>query len=348
MFGNSGLGGYNQKPIKNENERDYKTNMGFTDCISSISYNPQTKEMLAGSSWDKSLRAFNMSTLSTVSTTLPAPILSCAWLSTGTSVAAGCCDNMVRVWDVSSNKVTDVGRHGQPVSRVLPYQQNPSILFSTSWDGTLLAWDIRTPSGTPVSTINLGCKIVAADIQGDTLAAATSDRKYYIYSISNMNSPPIVSDSGLKATPRTCSLTFDQSCLAMSSAEGRCTVKFFRQKDKQDKSFTFKCHRGTHSSSTDVYCTNDTSFHPAFNSTLSTVGSDGTYYFWDKDNRQRLHLSKSVGQPVTCSKFSLDGGFFAYAASYDWSLGSMPAASYSHDIFIHKLEESEVVPKPKK
>lgn len=341
MFGNSGLGGYSQKPINNPNDRDYKANMGFTDCISSLSFNPQTKSMLAGSSWDKSLRAFNMTSMTTVSTVLAAPILSCAWLSTGTSVAAGCCDNLVKVWDVSSNKVTDVGRHTKPVSRVLPYQQNPSILFSTSWDGTLLAWDLRAPNGTPVNTINLGTRIVAADIQGDVLAAVTGDSKYYIYSISNMGAAPISSDSGLKSTPRTCALTFDQSCLAISSAEGRCTVKFFRQ--KSDRSFTFKCHRANQ----DVYCTNDTSFHPFLNTTLSTVGSDGFYYFWDKDNRQKLHCSKQVGQPITCSKFSIDGGFFAYAASYDWSLGSLPAANYSHDVFIHKLEESEVAPKRK-
>ena len=335
---------YNQKPINNSNNTDQKANMGFTDCISSLSFNAQNKGLLAGSSWDKSIRVFNMNGMNTMSTTVAAPVLSCAWLSSGTAVAAGCCDNVVRIWDVNSNKTMDIGKHSQSVSRVLPYMKNPSVLFSTSWDGTLLTWDLRTPNGAPVGTTNMGVKIVAADIQGDVLAVVTGDGKYHIFAVNNTTRPAITNPSGLNSIPRTCALTFDQTCLAISSAEGRCTVKFFRQPaGEKDKSFTFKCHRNNQ----DVFCTNDVSFHPFYNSTLSTVGSDGLYFFWDKDNRQRLHTSKTVGQPITCSKFSIDGGFFAYAASYDWSLGSMPAGSYSHDVYIHRLSEQEVVPKKK-
>ena len=63
---------------------------------------------------------------------------------------------------------------------------------------------------------------------------------------------------------------------------------------------------------------NDISFHPV-HGTLSTVGSDGRYSFWDKDARTKLKTSEQLDQPITSCAFNATGQIFAYSLSYDWS-----------------------------
>jgi WD40 repeat protein len=63
---------------------------------------------------------------------------------------------------------------------------------------------------------------------------------------------------------------------------------------------------------------NDIAFHPV-HGTLATVGSDGSFSFWDKDARTKLKPSEAMEQPITRCCFNNNGQIFAYAVSYDWS-----------------------------
>ena len=63
---------------------------------------------------------------------------------------------------------------------------------------------------------------------------------------------------------------------------------------------------------------NDIAFHPV-HGTLSTVGSDGRFSFWDKDARTKLKTSDQFDQPITTCAFNAQGNIFGYASSYDWS-----------------------------
>lgn len=63
---------------------------------------------------------------------------------------------------------------------------------------------------------------------------------------------------------------------------------------------------------------NDIAFHPV-HGTLSTVGSDGRFSFWDKDARTKLKTSEQFDQPITTCAFNSQGNIFGYASSYDWS-----------------------------
>jgi len=70
----------------------------------------------------------------------------------------------------------------------------------------------------------------------------------------------------------------------------------------------------------DIFAVNDIAFHPV-HGTLSTVGSDGRFSFWDKDARTKLKTSEQMEQPITKCCFSSKGDLFAYSVSYDWSKG---------------------------
>jgi mRNA export factor len=49
--------------------------------------------------------------------------------------------------------------------------------------------------------------------------------------------------------------------------------------------------------------------------TFATTGSDGTFNFWDKEQRQRLKAFTPRRPPIPCGQFSRDGQIFAYAVS---------------------------------
>ncbi|CAG2059888.1 unnamed protein product, partial [Timema podura] len=69
-----------------------------------------------------------------------------------------------------------------------------------------------------------------------------------------------------------------------------------------------------------IFQVNDIAFHP-IHGTLATVGSDGSFSFWDKDARTKLKPSEAMEQPITRCCFNSNGQIFAYAVSYDWSKG---------------------------
>lgn len=67
-----------------------------------------------------------------------------------------------------------------------------------------------------------------------------------------------------------------------------------------------------------VYQVNDIKIHPV-HGTLATVGSDGTFAYWNKDSHTALKFSKTYDQPITKCCFNSDGQIFAYSIGYDWS-----------------------------
>lgn len=107
---------------------------------------------------------------------------------------------------------------------------------------------------------------------------------------------------------------------ALGSIEGRVAIQYVQPVNPKDN-FTFKCHRSSGNSGyQDIYAVNDISFHPT-HGTLVTVGSDGTFSFWDKDARTKLKSSETMDQSITKCGFNASGHIFAYAVGYDWSKG---------------------------
>ena len=108
-----------------------------------------------------------------------------------------------------------------------------------------------------------------------------------------------------------------------------------------NSNFAFKCHRDEKM----VYPVNAISFHPTFG-TFSTSGADGYIHTWDKDSRQRLESSVSLGAPVQATCFNRTGSLFAYSLGYDWFKGhEYYEASAKNAIMIHPVAENEVKPR---
>jgi len=90
------------------------------------------------------------------------------------------------------------------------------------------------------------------------------------------------------------------------------------------ENYCFRCHRtirNTTQTELNIYAVNDVKIHPK-HGTLATVGSDGTFSYWNKDTRTKMALSKQMAQHITSCCFNHDGKIFAYSVGYDWSKGN--------------------------
>lgn len=172
--------------------------------------------------------------------------------------------------------------------------------------------------------INLPERCYCADVDYPMAIVGTAGRGLIVYSLENKPTEFKRTESPLKYQHRTVAIFKDKkktpTGYALGSIEGRVAIQYVSPTNPKDN-FTFKCHRvnGTQGYQ-DIYAVNDIAFHP-IHGTLATVGSDGTFSFWDKDARTKLKSSETMDQSITKCCFNANGQIFAYAVGYDWSKG---------------------------
>lgn len=300
------------------------------DSISSLAFSPATipQNFLIAGSWDNSVRCWEVEqsgkTIPKSMQSMSGPILDVCWSDDGTKVFMASCDKMVKCWDLNSNQCIQVAQHDSPV-KVCKWikAQTYSCLMTGSWDKTLKFWDLRTQS--PMLTIPLPERCYCADVEYPMAVVGTAGRGLIVYQLEGQPQEYKRVESPLKYQHRCISIFRDKkgspTGFALGSVEGRVAIHYVNPQNPKDN-FTFKCHRsnGTTNGYQDIFAVNDIAFHP-IHGTLSTVGSDGRFSFWDKDARTKLKTSEAMEQPITCCTFNHNGQIFAYSVSYDWSKG---------------------------
>lgn len=261
------------------------------------------------------------------------------------------CDKQAKMWDLASNQVVQVAQHDAPIKTCHWIKApNYSCLMTGSWDKTLKFWDTR--SATPIMSITLPERCYCADVDYPMAVVGTAGRQVIVYQLDGKPTEYKRLESPLKFQHRcvaifryasqfcyrsrsgdkqihninTITLIFSDkkkapTGYALGSVEGRVAIQYVNPANPKDN-FTFKCHRsnGAPNGYQDIYAVNDIAFHPV-HGTLATVGSDGSFSFWDKDARTKMKPSELMEQPITRCAFNHNGQIFAYAVSYDWSKG---------------------------
>ena len=124
--------------------------------------------------------------------------------------------------------------------------------------------------------------------------------------------------------------------------------------------FNFKCHRSEekqgNQSIVNAFPCNGVSFNQKYN-TMATCGSDGTYVFWDKDNRQKLKsypeqpaarpggkaaAAVNYGNSIIDIDFSPDSNFVAFAVAYDWAKGPGGRSTANEGLYVKRVSDQEI------
>ncbi|XP_077284411.1 ribonucleic acid export 1 [Arctopsyche grandis] len=328
-LGNSAFASTAQKGTTNPN-KDYEVTAPPEDSISALAFSPPSipQNFLIAGSWDSQVRCWDVEMSGKTNPksmqTMGGPVLDVCWHDDGTKVFIASVDKQVKCWDLASNQTIQVAAHDGPVKTCHWVKaSNYTCLMTGSWDKTLKFWDTRTPH--PMMTINLNERVYCADVDYPMAVVSTAGRGITIYMLEGKPQEFRKVDSPLKFQHRVVAIFKDKTTkqptgYALGSVEGRVAIQYVTAGPKDN--FTFKCHRsnGAQNGFQEIYAVNDIAFHPE-HGTLATVGSDGTFSFWDKDARTKLKPSEQMDQSITKCAINSNGQIFAYAVSYDWSKG---------------------------
>merc|ERR1719265_3070400 len=310
------------------------------DAISALAWSP-TSNILAASSWDKSVRVWEVSQTGVQARMAyqhDAPVLCCNFSKDGQKLVSGGCDNKVKMKMLATQQEQQIGQHDAPVKDVF-FVDEMNMAISGSWDKTIRFWNCQQPN--PVATLTLPERVYSMDIKYPLMVVGCAERHLLVYNLQSIQQNPAPYKQGqtaLKMATRTVCAFPDKTGYAVGSVEGRCSIAHV---EDVSKNFAFKCHR----TNEEIFAVNSIDFHPTMG-TFSTCGGDGTFVFWDKENRQRLKQFNSCHLPDTAGKFNAQGDLFAYAVGYDWSKGhEFNSPNLPKKLLLHRVQEAEVKPK---
>lgn len=265
------------------------------DSVSCLKFSPEClpQTFLIGTSWANDIRLWeireNGTSLPKSFKTHDGPVMSATWSNDGSKIFTASCDKTVRMWDLNSDQLMQIGQHDAPVKIIHHIvRPNYSCVMTGSWDKTLKFWDLRSP--TPLGTIQLPERVYCSDVYGPMAIVSGAGRYIKVYNLDNQPQEMKNIESPLKFQHRCVSIFLDKNKnptgFALGSIEGRVAIQYVDTPNPKDN-FTFKCHRSTPTQPNqpqDIFAVNDIAFHPLY-MTLATVGSDGRFSFWDKDAR---------------------------------------------------------------
>eukprot|EP01116_Phalansterium_solitarium_P001219 TRINITY_DN10997_c0_g1_i1.p1 TRINITY_DN10997_c0_g1~~TRINITY_DN10997_c0_g1_i1.p1 ORF type:complete len:353 (+),score=84.85 TRINITY_DN10997_c0_g1_i1:102-1160(+) len=308
------------------------------DGVSALAWSSKAN-YLAAASWDNSVRCWEVA--QTGQTQLKGqiahdgPVLCVNWSADGTKIVSGGCDSKAKLWSLQTGQSVQIAQHAAPI-KAIAWIDDLNMCVTGSWDKTLKYWDGRTSN--PTHTAQLPERVYCMDVSSPLMVVGTADRNIIVFDLRKPQVEFKRIQSPLKQQSRVITCFPDKTGFALGSIEGRVAIHHVEDKDTS-KNFAFKCHRD----GSDIYSVNAISFHPRFG-TFATAGSDGSFNFWDKENRQRLKQFTRANNPIPCAAFNMDGTIYAYSVSYDWYKGiegfnQQTAKSY---ILLHPVQEADI------
>ncbi|KAJ7597621.1 WD40 repeat-like protein [Mycena floridula] len=321
------------------------------DSISKVRYSPTDPNHLLVSSWDTTVRFYEVGEAGQKESEQKgkfdhrAAVLDCCF-GDSTHGFSGGLDHSVRYFDLQSEKMQSLGSHTDSVSTIV-YSPVRNALVSGSWDRTLRIWDPR--AATPQQSSNeTPERIYHIDLVGNNLVVAMASRLFHIYDVRKMDMPAQERESSLKFMTRSLACMTDGQGYACASVEGRIAVEYFDPAPAvQDLKYAFKCHRGAIGDVDHVWPVNALAFHPKFN-TFASAGSDGTVSIWDHKIKKRLRQLPRFNVPVSSVAFNCEGTKMAVATSYTWDQGEAGLKTATAPAIAIRTLGDEVKPREKR
>ncbi|KAF8641345.1 hypothetical protein AX16_010043 [Volvariella volvacea WC 439] len=318
------------------------------DSISAVRYSPTNPDQLLASSWDTTVRLYDVGEKGVRESEARAKfdhraaVLACCW-SDGAHGYSGCLDTSVRELDLTNEKILNLGSHSDAVSAIT-YAREQNVLITGSWDRTLKFWDPRSNPALQ-SSYETPERVYQIDQVNNTLVVAMASRLFNIYDVRKMDAPTQQRESSLKYLTRSLACMPGGEGYATASVEGRIAVEYFDPSPAaQDKKYAFKCHRQTIDDVDHVWPVNALAFHPIY-STFASAGSDGTVSIWDHKVKKRLRQYSKFNGPISSLSFNCDGTKLAISVSYTWDEGEEGLRTAERPAIIVKKLGDEVKPK---
>jgi len=320
---------------------EFKLNNPPEDGISAVKFAPNSSQFLLVSSWDKTVRLYDVAANSMrMKYSHNDPVLDCCFYDNVHSYSGGL-DTSLKVYDFNTNTETVVGNHEGAI-RCVEYCPEVNVVVTGSWDSSVKLWDPRTPCS--AGSFAQPDKVYTMAVCGDRLIVGTAGRRVLVWDLRNMGYVQQRRESSLKYQTRSIRTFPNKQGYVLSSIEGRVAVEYLDPSpDIQKKKYAFKCHRLKQNGIEKIFPVNAISFHYVHN-TFATGGSDGFVNIWDGFHKKRLCQFHRYPTSIAALSFSHDGSLLAIASSYMYEQG--PMEDQPEDaVFIRKVSDQETKPK---
>jgi len=317
------------------------------DMVSALHFSPATPDHLLVSSWDGSVRLYDVTKDDQlVSVQHRAPVLDVVYPEPGRAYSAGL-DGSVRIVDVEKGTLTTLGTHQSAVRSVV-WSPTYNFLLSGSWDATVRAWDVRSPTPQILAAPHPE-RIYTMDADKERLVVCMAGRHVRIWDLRMLRErtghkePAQIRESSLKYQVRKVASMIDGEGFASSSVEGRIAIDYYDHSEgAQSRKYAFKCHRTTIDGVENIFPVNALAFHPVYN-TLLSGGSDATVSIWDISTRKRIKQIPKFRAAVQAIAVSKGGERIAIGCGDGLEDGDKPVNA---SVFV-RMSGDEAKPKPK-
>nr|CAD7586250.1 unnamed protein product [Timema genevievae] len=335
-----------------ESRTEFKLKTPPEDGISSVKFGPNSSQFLLVSSWDNSVRLYDVITNNMrLKYTHERPVLDVCFQvriilfhSTFKAKVINDLSNspLSTIQSIMVCSETIVGTHDNAV-RAVEYSSEVNGILTGSWDSTVKLWDPRSPNC--VGTYTQPDKVYTMSLCGEKFVVGTANRKVYVWDLRNMGYVHQRRESSLKYQTRCIRCFPNKQGYVLSSIEGRVAVEYLdTSAEVQKKKYAFKCHRTKEGGIENIYPVNAISFHSGYN-TFATGGSDGYVNIWDGFNKKRLCQFHRYSASIASLCFSHDGTVLAIACSYMYEQETLPENIPEDNVFIRYVTDQETKPK---
>ncbi|CAL1542128.1 unnamed protein product [Lymnaea stagnalis] len=325
-----------------ESPNEFKlTNMPL-DGISSVKFGPNSNQFLLVSSWDETVRLYDVVADSMrFKYTHSAPVLDCCFYDAVHSFSGGL-DKTLKMYDFNTSTDQIIGNHDGAI-RCVEYAPDVNIIITGSWDSNVKMWDPRQAN--MVGSFSQPDKVYTMSVCGDCLIVGTAGRRVLVWDLRNMGYVQQRRESNLKYQTR-CIRSFpNKQGYVLSSIEGRVAVEYLDPNPEiQKKKYAFKCHRIKENGQELIYPVNAIAFHNGYN-TFATGGSDGYVNIWDGFNKKRLCQFHRYPTSIASLAFSHDGSVLAIASSFMFETEIDKSVPVPDTVYIRNVTDQETKPK---
>jgi len=220
---------------------EYKLKCSPEDGISAVKFSPASAPFLLVSSWDSSVRLYDvLSNSQRLKYNHERAVLDVCFQDAIRSFSGGL-DGVLKMCDFNSNSDSVVGIH-QDAIRCVEFSPSVNQVFTGSWDATVKGWDPRSKACT--GTHAQGDNVYTMALNEEKLIVGTAGRRVLVWDLRNMSSAIQKRESSLKYQTRCIKAFPSRQGYVLSSIEGRVAVEYFDPSPEvQKKKYAFKCHR---------------------------------------------------------------------------------------------------------